>query len=124
MKSGNKDHINSINISGLNKFQYKFGGNGHLSYIFFPETMSPLYVRSKVCMASFLVQSKVCIAPIQVWNKVCKFALHMDGSNADFVLHMEGGHVSFAPHMEWRHSFRDQIALPVFKWKYLKPPIY
>ena len=78
-----------------------------------PKTMSLLHV-----------QSEVCIAPFHVRSKVYKFALHMDGSNADFALHMEGGYVNFAPHMEWRHNFRDKIALPVFKGKYLKPPIY
>ena len=73
-----------------------------------PETMSPLYVRSKVCMAPFHVRSKVYIAPIHVRSKVCKFASHMDGSNADFAPHMPGSHADFAPHLEQRHSFRDQ----------------
>ena len=48
--------------------------------------MSPLYVRSKVCIAPFQLPSKVCIAP------------HMDGSHADFALQLER-----------RHSFNDQI---------------
>ena len=47
--------------------------------------MSPLHVRSKVCLAPFHVRSKVCIAP-----------------------HMEGNHADFAPHMKRRHSFKDQ----------------
>ena len=71
--------------------------------------MSPLNVRSKVCMAPFHVRSKVCIAPIHVRSKVCKITAHMDGSNADFSLHIEGSHADFAPHMERRHSFRDRI---------------
>ena len=60
--------------------------------------MFPLYVRSKVCVASFHVRSKV-----------CKFAPQMDGRNADFAPHMEGSHAHFAPQMERRHSFRNQI---------------
>ena len=74
-----------------------------------PETISPFYVRSKVCMAPFNVRSKVCIALIHVRSKVCKFAPHMDGSNADFAPHMLGSQADFAPHMTQRHSFRDQI---------------
>ena len=71
-----------------------------------PETMSPLYVRSKVCMAPYHVQSKV-----------CKFAPHMDGSNTDFAPHMEWSNADFAPQMEQKHSFRDQI-LKNFKCKF------
>ena len=48
--------------------------------------MSPLHVRSKVCMATFDVR-----------RKVCQFAPHIKGSHADF-----------APHMEWRHSFGER----------------
>ena len=70
--------------------------------------MSPLHVRSKVCIAPFHVRSKVCIAPFHVRSKVYKFAPHMDGSNADFAPHMEESHADFAPHMEQRHSCRDQ----------------
>ena len=66
-------------------------------YYLVPETMSPLHVRSKVCMAPFYVLSKVCIAPIYVRSKFADIAPHIDGSNADF-----------APHIERRHSFRDQ----------------
>ena len=80
-----------------------------MSNFLVPETMSPLYVRSKVCMAPFNVRSKVCMASIHVRSKVCKFATYMDGSNVDFAPHMEGSHEDFAPHMERRHSFRDQI---------------
>ena len=69
-------------------------------YFLFPETVSQLHVRSKVCMAPFHARSKVCIAPIHVQSKVCQFAPHMDASHADF-----------AQHMEWRHSFRDQKML-------------
>ena len=93
----------------LNQFFKRIGRNLNLRYFLVPETMSLLFVRSKVCMTSFHVRSKVCIAPIHVRSKVCKFAPHMDGSNADFAPHMEGSHADFAPHMEWRHSFRDQI---------------
>ena len=71
--------------------------------------MSPLYVRSKVCMTPFHVRSNVSTAPIHVRSKVCKFALDMDGSYAEFAPHMEGSHGDFAPHMERRHSFRQQI---------------
>ena len=74
-----------------------------------PETMSTLYVRSKVCMAPFHVQSKVWNAPIHVRRKVWKFDLHMDKSIADFAPHIEGSHADFALHMELRHSFRDQL---------------
>ena len=81
----------------------------NFSCLFVLETMSPLDVRSKVCMALFHVWSKVCIAPIHVRSKVCKFAPHMDGSYADFAPDMEGIHADFAPHMERRHCFRDQI---------------
>ena len=82
-----------------------------------PEHMSPLHVRSEVCMAPFHVRSKVCIAPIHVQNKVCQFAPHMDGSNADFASHMEG-----------RRSFRDQqiakIAIFTSFQKYLFKTTY
>ena len=78
--------------------------------------MSPLHVRSEVCMASFHVRIKICIAPIHVHSKDCKFAPHLEGSNADFALHMEGSQADFAPHMERRHSFKYQqiakIAIP------------
>ena len=57
------------------------------------ETMSPLHVRSKVCMAPFYMRSKVCIAPIHVGSKLADFAPH--GSKADFVPHMEGSHADF-----------------------------
>ena len=45
-----------------------------------PQTMSPLQVRSKVCMAVFHVRSKVCIASIHVRSKLAAFAPHMDGN--------------------------------------------
>ena len=70
--------------------------------------MSPLHVRSEVCMSPFHVRSKVCIAPIHVRSKFADFAPHMDGSNADFAPHIEGSHADFAPHTERRHSFRDR----------------
>ena len=101
---------NSWDNGSLNKFFKKFDRNWSLSIsCFVSETMSPLYVRSKVCMAPFNVWSKVFIAPIHVESKVCKFAPHMDGSNADFALHMEGRHADFALHNKRRHSFKDQI---------------
>ena len=62
----------------------------NLNYFVDPETMSPLYVRSKVCIAPFHVRSKVCFASIHVPSKVCKFASHMNGSIADLAPHMEG----------------------------------
>ena len=71
--------------------------------------MTPLYVRSKVCMAPFHVRSKVCNAPIHVQSKVCKLALHMDGSIANFAPHMEGSHADLAPRIKRRHSFRYQM---------------
>ena len=109
LKSGHIGHINSFRIGCYNKFFYKFGRNCYLSYFLVPETMSPLYVQSKVCMAPFHVRSKVCIAPIHVGSKVCKFAPHMDGSNTDIAPHIKWSHADFVSHMEWRHSFRDQI---------------
>ena len=64
----------------------------------FNETMSPLDVRSKVC-----------IAPFQVRSKFPAFAaLHIEGNNADFAPHMEGSHEDFTSHIERRHSFKNQ----------------
>ena len=113
----------------LIKFLYKFGRNCNLNCFLDPETMSPLHVRSEVCIAPFHVQSKVCIAPFHVRSKVYKFAPHMDGSNADFAPHMEESHADFAPHMEQRHSCRDQKKqnmqfLQIFKNIFFKPPIF
>ena len=109
IKSGHIGHINSLNIGGFNKFYKNVCQKLQFKLFVVPETMSLLYVRSKVCMTHFHVRSKVCIAPIHVRSKVCKFVPHMDGSNADFALHMEGSHADFAPHIERRHSFRGQI---------------
>ena len=72
----------------------------------FPETISLIFVQSKVCMAPLHVRSKAFIAPIYVWSK---FAPHMDGSNADFAPQIEGSQADFAPNMEQRHSYRTQI---------------
>ena len=108
LKSCHIGHKKSLNIGVLKKFLYKFGRNCNLSYFLDPETMSPLHVRSEVCIAPFHVRSKVCIAPFHVRSKVNKFAPHMDGSNADFAPHMGESHADFAPHMEQRHSCRDQ----------------
>ena len=88
LKSGHIGYINSLNMGGLNKLYKKIGRNLILSYFSVLETISSLYVRSKVCMAPFNVRSIV-----------CKFAPHMDGSNADFAPHMEGSHADFAPHI-------------------------
>ena len=109
LKSGHIGHINFTNIDDSNKFFKKIVRNLNLSYFLVLETMSLLYVRSKVCMAPFDVRSKVCMASIHVRSKVCKFASHMVGSNAHFAPHMERSHADFAPHMEGRHSFRYQI---------------
>ena len=128
LKTGHIGNINCKNIVGLNKSFKQFGRNCNSSCFLVPETMPPLYVRSKVCMAPFNMRSKVCIAPIHVRMKVCKFASHMNGSNAEFAPHMEGRHADFAPHTEQRHSFRYKIILklqflPISKGNYLKPPI-
>ena len=50
--SGHKGQINSLNIGGLNKLFNIFGRKCNLSYLLVLETMSPLDVRSKVCMAT------------------------------------------------------------------------
>ena len=72
--------------------------------------MSPLHVRSRVC-----------IAPFHVRGKFCEFAPHMDGRNADFARHTEESHADFVPHMERRHSFRNQIiAKIVIFWNFQK----
>ena len=68
-----------------------------VAIILFLYNMSPLLMRSKVCMA-----------PINMQSKFADFTPHMEGSNSDFAQHMEGNHAHFAPHMERRHSFRDQ----------------
>ena len=81
LKTDNIGHVNSLNKGCLKKLLKKFGRNCNLSYFLVAETMSLLYVQSKVCMA-----------PFNVWSKVCKFAPHMDGSNADIAPHMEGRH--------------------------------
>ena len=101
LKSGNIGHINSLSIGGLNKFFKKFGRSCNLSCCLVPETISSLYVRSKVCMAPFHLPSKVCIVPIHVQSKVCKLSPHMDGSNADFAPHMKGSHER-EPKKKWR----------------------
>ena len=85
-------------------------------FFFGPETISPLHVRSKVCMAPFHVQSKVCKSLIQVRSKFAHFAPHMEGSHVDIALHIE-----------WRHSFMDQQKLvlhilPIFKKNLFNPP--
>ena len=87
--------------------------------------MSPLHVRSKVCMAPFSVRSQICIAPIHVRSKFADFAPHMYGSNADFAPHLEGSHADFAPRLERRHSFRDQqIAFILIFGKFLKNLVF
>ena len=70
--------------------------------------MSPLHVRSEVCMVPLHVRSKFCFAPFFVWTKDCKLAPLLERSITDFALHKEGSHADFVPHMERRHSFRDQ----------------
>ena len=71
--------------------------------IWVPEPVSPLHVRSEVCMTPFHVQSKVYIAPFYVRSKDCKFSPHLEHwSIADFSRHMEGSHAQFAPHMEFQ----------------------
>ena len=96
---------------------FLIGRNGSLRYSLVLEAVSPLHVRSKVCMAPFYVRSKE-----------CKFAPHLEESNADFAPHMEGSHADFAPHMERRHSFRNQqidkdAVLAHKKNSFFKPPI-
>ena len=49
---------------------FLIGVNGNFSYLFVTETMSPLHVWSKVCMAPFKVGSKLSV-----------FASHIEGSN-------------------------------------------
>ena len=111
LKSCQKGHIiiNTLNIGVLNKFFWKFASMCNFSYFLDPETVSPIHVKSKVCIAPFHVRSKVCIALFHVRSKIDKFAPHMDGSKADFAPHMEGSHADFAPHMERRHCCRDKI---------------
>ena len=72
LKSGHKGHMNFLNIGDLNKFFNFFGRKCNLSYFLVPETMSPLDVRSKVCMAPFDLRSKVCIAPILVRSSLLR----------------------------------------------------
>ena len=72
-----------------------------------PETVSPLHVRSEVCIAPFYVRSK----------------------DYEFATHLEGSNANFAQHMEQRHSFRDQQTAKIatsancFFLLSLKPPI-
>ena len=70
IKSGHIGHKNSLNIGGLNKFINFVWQKLQFELFVVSETMSLLYVRSKVCMAHFHVQSKVWIAPIHVRSKV------------------------------------------------------
>ena len=81
--------------------------------------MSPLHVRSKVCMVPFHVLSKVWIAPFHLRSKVYKFAPHMDRSHADFAPHVERRHIV----KEQNNSNKCQFK-PIFKNNFLKPPIY
>ena len=89
LKSSYIGHKNSLNIVGFQRCIKKIGSVGNFNYFLVPENMSPLHVRSKVCMASFHLRSEVGIAHIHVRSKVCQFASHMDGSNADFAPHMK-----------------------------------
>ena len=60
-------------------------------------------------MSPLNVRSKVCIAPFHVRSKVYKFAPHMNGSNAHFAPRIDGSNADSARHMERRHNFRDII---------------
>ena len=99
---------------------------GNFCYFLVPETVSPLHVRSKVCLAPFHVRSKFNIAPFYVQRKDCKFAPHLEESNADFALHMEASNADFAPHMERRNSFRDQQIAKIYISAifFFKPPMF
>ena len=92
-----KEVIKTLKKMAFKRFFNKFGRICNVNYFLVPEPMSPVLVRSKVC-----------IATIHVRSKVCQFAPHMDESKADLVPHMKGSHADFAPYMKWRHSFRDQ----------------
>ena len=69
--------------------------NGNFSNLLVPETMSPLHVRSRVCMAPIHVVNKVCITPIHVWNKFADW----EGSHADFTPHIEQKHSRYRYHL-------------------------
>ena len=72
--------------------------------------MSPLHVRSKVCMGPFNVRSKVCIAPIHWQSKFVDFTPHVEGTNADlFSGSRKYLKLLFLP------NFFKKIKTPIFK---------
>ena len=100
LKTSHIGNKNSLKIMGFKRFLKRNGRINKFNLFLVPKPISPLHVRSKVCLALYHVRSEGCIAPIHVQSKVCQFAPHKGGSNAGFAPLMEGSHADFAPLME------------------------